>query len=158
MKYESETRVESAERPGVWFRVRRMSFGRRLELTRRLRALLGRLEFVEAGEDGPARDAEAALLGGEIDREHLIWGLAGVEGFEIDGSAATPETLIEVGPEELVREALRVVRREAGLSEDERKNSESHSTSSMEAEPGGIATTADGAVWSESGAAVGLRI
>ena len=39
------------------------------------------------------------------------------------GVAAGPELLAEAGPEELFREALAAVRRETGLSEEERKNS-----------------------------------
>jgi len=155
MRYESTVQIDSETHPGVSFQVRRMSFGRRIELTRRLRELLGKLEFLEAGDGGSANEAEAALLGGEIDREHLRWGLASIEGLEIDGEPATPESLIESGPEDLLREALGAVRRQAGLSEEERKNSESHSTSSTGAEPGGDATTADGEAWSERGAVAG---
>jgi hypothetical protein len=42
--------------------------------------------------------------------------------LSVDGVEATPEVLLERGPEELFREALAAVRREAGLSEEERKN------------------------------------
>jgi hypothetical protein len=119
-----------------------MSFGRRLELTRRVRELLGRLRFTAAGEGDSQEQAEAALLGGEIDREYLSWGLDAVEGLAIDGAPATAEGLIERGPEELVREALEAVRREAGLNEDERKNSESHFTLHAPEIPGGSATSA----------------
>ena len=142
MTYESTVSVESAQYPGVRFTVKRMSFGRRLELTRKVKERLGRLEFLAAGESGPADDTEAALLTGEIDREYGAWGLTAVDGLEIDGEPATPQSLMEKGPEPLVGEVLEAVYREAGLSEDERKNSESHSTSSKEIRPGGTATSA----------------
>ena len=142
MTYESTVTVESAKYPGVRFTVRRMSFGRRLELTRTVKERLGRLEFLAAGESGVSDETEAALLTGEIDREYGAWGLAAVDGLEIDGEPATPQSLIEKGPEPLVAEVLEAVYREAGLSEDERKNSESHSTSSKEIRPGGNATNA----------------
>jgi len=78
---------------------------------------------------------EAALLAGEIDRIYLRWGLRRVTGLEIDGEEVTAERLLEKGPEELVQEVLRAVRREAGLSEAERKNCESPSISCGEATP-----------------------
>ena len=142
MTYESSKQVESKECAGVRFTVQRMSFGRRLELTRKVRELLGRLEFVRAGPGGPADDAEAALLAGEIDREYARWGLTAIEGLEIDGQPSTPEMLIERGPEKLLAEVLDAIRHEAGLDEEERKNSESHSTSSEGGRPGGNATNA----------------
>jgi hypothetical protein len=142
MTYDSTKCVESRECAGVRFTVYRMSFGRRLELTRKVRELLGRLEFVRAGPGGNADDAEAALLAGEIDREYARWGLASIEGLEIDGQAATPEVLIEKGPEKLLAEVLAAIRREAGLDEEARKNSESHSTFCEADRPGGNATNA----------------
>lgn len=142
MTYESIKQVESRQFEGVRFSVYCMSFGRRLELTRKVRELLGRLEFVRAGPGGPADEAEAALLAGEIDREYVRWGLASIEGLEIDGHPATPEDVIEKGPEKLVAEVLAAIRREAGLDEEERKNCESHSTSCEGDRPGGNATNA----------------
>jgi hypothetical protein len=83
-----------------------------------------------------------ALLAGEVDREYLRWGLAELEGLDIDGTTATPETLFAGGPEELVREIVDEIRQQAGLTENERKNLESHSTPCGAAEPGGNATNA----------------
>ena len=142
MIYKSTVTVESTECPGVRFTIRRMSFGRRLELARNVRDKLGRLEFLSAGEEGKAEEAEAALLACEIDRQYAEWGLASVEGLEIDGKPATPQSLLDGGPESLVTEVLEAIYREAGLSGEERKNSESHSTSSLEDRPGGNATNA----------------
>ncbi|MBI3694057.1 MAG: hypothetical protein HY238_04355 [Acidobacteria bacterium] len=142
MGYESGVEIVSEAAPGVRFVVDRMSFGRRLELIRQLKGWLGKLEFVTAGPEGPEREAEAALLAGEIDRIYLRWGLRGVTGIEIDGEPVTPESLVEKGPEALVKEVLRAIRREAGLSEAERKNCESPSISCEETRPDGSATIA----------------
>ena len=65
---------------------------------------------------------EASLLGAEIDRLYLRWGLEEVRGLELDGLPATIDALIEHGPEDLFLEALMSVKRECGLDEDERKN------------------------------------
>jgi hypothetical protein len=143
-RYESLAEVASERLPGVRFRVERMSFGRRLELVRQLKDLLGRLEFLQAAPQSPQQQAEAALVAGEIDRVYLRWGLRSVEGLEIDGRPATPDALLERGPEALLDEALAVIRREAGLSETERKNSRSPSISSSETRPDGSATIAAG--------------
>ena len=91
MKYESIVTIESEECSGVKFTVRRMSFGRRLELARSIRDKLGRLEFLSAGEKGTADEAEAAFLACEIDRQYAEWGLTSIEGLEIDGEPATPK-------------------------------------------------------------------
>jgi len=101
----------------VW----RMSFGRRLELMRSVRELARRLEYLEAGASA-IDSMEAAFVRREIDRLFVGWGLRKVEGLELDGAPASPDSLIERGPEELFREALAAVRAEAGLSDEERKN------------------------------------
>lgn len=142
MNFESTIERESTTHPGVVFRVRRMTFGRRMDLTRRIREAVGRMRFLEAGEQTPEEDAEAALLGAEIDAEYLRWGLEAVTGLELDGEPATVESLIGRGPEELTREALQLVLAEAHLSDDERKNSESHSISLAADRPDGTATNA----------------
>lgn len=142
MDYQSSVWKESAHAEGVRYRIRCMSLGRRLELMKRIGDSLARLEFLQAGESTAETTTEATLLGGAIDREFLEWGLEEVAGLLIDGKAATPTELIEVGPESLVQEALREVRAAIGLSEQERKNSESLSTSPMAARPSGSATNA----------------
>lgn len=147
MTYESIVSVELKAAPGVKLTVRRMSFSRRLELTVALKDLLGRIEFIAAGEKNPAQEAEAALLCGQVDREYVRWGIVAIEGLVLDGKQADVEDLLERGPEELVHEAVELVRREAGLSEKEAKNSESHSTTDTETRPGGNATNAASPVW-----------
>src|SRR5580692_4065366 len=122
MTYESVAVVESQKAPGVTFSVARMSFGRRVELMRKVRELARRMEFLEAGAE-PGDRMDAALLQAEIDRLYLAWGLKSVAGLDVDGVDATPESLADTGPEELFREALEAVRAETGLNEAERKNS-----------------------------------
>jgi len=122
MTYESVTVVDSRVASGVTFTVARMSFGRRVELMRKVRELARRMEFLEAGKE-PGDRMDAALLQAEIDRLFLVWGLKSVSGLAVDGVDATPESLADAGPEDLCREALKAVRAETGLDEAERKNS-----------------------------------
>ena len=77
--------------------------------------------FARTGQD--ARNGmEASLLGAEIDKLYILWGVEEVQGLELDGVPATAESLIERGPEELFGEALAAVKIECGLTENERKN------------------------------------
>jgi hypothetical protein len=119
--FESEAVVESKARPGVRFRIARITFGRRVELMRRVRELARRAEFLDAGKD-PADKMDAALLQAEIAQLYVTWGVKAVEGLTVDGVAAGPE-MLAAGPEEVFREALAAVRSEIGLIEEERKNS-----------------------------------
>jgi hypothetical protein len=121
MEYTSFETIDSTVALGVSYAVAKMSFGRRVELMRRIRELASRKEFVEAG-DTPNEKMEAALLASEIDRIYLLWGLKEITGLELDGLPATPESLAASGPEELFREALAAVKQQCGLSEAERKN------------------------------------
>lgn len=121
MDYESVTVVEPVAAPGVRLVLRRMSFVRRVELMRRIRDLARRAEFLKAGED-PVEQMEAVLLRAEIDRLYVAWGLERVDGLILDGAPATPESLAETGPEWLFRDAVKAVRRECGLTDEERKN------------------------------------
>lgn len=121
MKYASTFKVRSKRWPEVTLEIARISFGRRIDLARRVRELAQRTEFLEAGGT-PREKVEATLLESEIDRVYLEWGLAGVDGLEVDGQTATPETLLQSGPDELCQEALAHIKAECGLSEAERKN------------------------------------
>jgi hypothetical protein len=120
-EYESSVWFDAETRPGVRYGIVRVSFGRRIELARRIREIGRKAEYLEAG--GDVRDKlEATVLGAEIDQAYLAWGLIGVEGLEIDGAKATPAGLIDAGPVELAAEILGRIKGECGLSEDERKN------------------------------------
>ena len=119
--YESEAVVESRLRPGVRYRISKMSFRRRLELMRQVRELARRVEFLGAGHD-PGDKMDAALLQAEIEQLYVIWGVKAVEGLRVDGASAGPD-MLAAGPEDVFREALAAVRREIGLNEEERKNS-----------------------------------
>ena len=119
--YLSEAVVESRVVPGVTFTIAKMSFARRVELVRRVRELARRTEFLGASGDTGER-MDAVLLGAEIERLYVTWGVKAVSGLRVDSVEAGPELLAEAGPEELFREALAAVRRETGLSEEERKN------------------------------------
>src|SRR5690349_10133803 len=121
MTYASTIDVSSSVLAGVTLTIRRVSVARRLELLRNVRDLTSRLEFYKAGADlGDKLDASIASA--EVESLYVKWGVTKVHGLSIDGTEATPESLVERGPEELVREAATLVRSQLGLSEDERKN------------------------------------
>ncbi|MDP9053229.1 MAG: hypothetical protein M3N93_02860 [Acidobacteriota bacterium] len=119
--WESRKIVASQSHAGVSFVIARMTFGRRLELMRKVRDLAARLEYFEAGREA-RNEMEASLLGAEIDRLYLLWGIEEIRGLKLDGVAATAESLMASGPEELFAEALAAVKAECGLDENERKN------------------------------------
>lgn len=121
MQYESYEEQASELRPGVKYLINRMSFGRRVELMRQVRELAPKLECYQAGSSTADR-VEASLISAEIDRLYLEWGLREVQGLEIDGKPATPQSLALSGPEDLFFEALRTVKQASGLSESEAKN------------------------------------
>jgi len=121
MTYESSTRVESKISPGVAYVIAKMSFGRRMELVRRIRELALRCEFLSSGRSAEEK-IEAAVLSAQIDQLYVSWGLQELIGLEVDGRAATPELLASAGPENLFREAVSAIKAECGLVEAERKN------------------------------------
>jgi hypothetical protein len=121
MNYESILEIESQAFKGVRFTITRMSFGRRIELAKRVREIASKLEFSRAS--GTAQDSvEAAVISGEVDRAYLGWGLVKVDGVQIDGCPANPDTIADAGPEELCREIVAAIKHECGLTETERKN------------------------------------
>jgi hypothetical protein len=120
-RYASVVWFEAASLPSVRCGVRRVSFGRRIELARKIRDVGRKAEYLNAG--GDAKDKlEAAVLSAEIDRAYLDWGWVAVEGLEIDGKIANPEAAIEAGPVELAAEVLARIKGECGLTDTERKN------------------------------------
>ena len=121
VSYESALAIESKVMPGVKFVINRISFGRRMELSRRVREITQKTEFLEAGSELDEK-IEAGILAQEVDAMYLRWALVGVDGLEIDGEAATAEQLLDRGPEELAREIVVAIKEQCGLSEAERKN------------------------------------
>jgi hypothetical protein len=121
LRYESEIVIDSTTLPGVRFAILRISFGRRMELSRRVRELARRVEFLDAGPELDDKMA-ANLLAQEIEAMYLHWGLARVDGLLIDGEPATVDKMLEAGPEDLAREIVAAIKQQCGLSEAERKN------------------------------------
>ena len=121
VSYESVANIESKAVPGVKFAIHRMSFGRRMELSRRIREISRRAEFFAAG-DQLQEKIEANILAQEIDAMYLHWGLVSIDGLAIDGEAATAAHLLEKGPEELMQEIVSAIKEQCGLCEAERKN------------------------------------
>jgi len=121
MTYDSLAVVESESTAGVSFTIAKISFGRRIELLRLIRDLAAKAEFLDAGNSTDEK-LEGALLSAQIDRLYLSWGIVKIEGLDIDGCPATPELLASAGPEVLFQEAVTAVKRQCGLSDEERKN------------------------------------
>jgi hypothetical protein len=119
--YSSLLRHESKAIPGVNYAIRRVSLSQRIELTKKVRELSIRYEFLRAGNT--ADQLEASLADLLVRRLYLEWGLAELSGLRVDEQPATVEVLIDRGPEALSDEIIAVIRAELGLSEEERKNS-----------------------------------
>ena len=119
-KFESLRWMESKSIPRVRYAVRRPSLAQRIELTRRLHELTLSHEFLANGNE--LHQLEMALAELLVQKLFVEWGLAQVDGLDIDGAPATVDSLIEKGPEEFVAEIAAQVRHECGLREDERKN------------------------------------
>ncbi len=107
--------------PAVRFAVKRISLASRLELTKQLRKLTLRYEFLNAGDTSD--QLEAALSDLLVRKLYIEWGLAEIQGLAIDGEPATAALLIQKGPENLTAEIISDIREEIEFSEDERKNS-----------------------------------
>ena len=121
VSYESTLTIESKVMPDVRFIINRVSFGRRMELSRRVRQITHKAEFLEAGNELDEK-IEAGILAQEVDAMYLRWALVAVDGLEIDGQPATAEQLLDRGPEELAREIVAAIKDQTGLNEAERKN------------------------------------
>ena len=119
--YDSALWFDAESAGGVRYAIARLTFGRRLDLARRIREIGRKAEFLAAGTDAREK-LEAAVVGAEVDRAYLEWGLLAVEGLTIDGEPATPQAVVDKGPLELATEILGRVKLECGLSEGERKN------------------------------------
>lgn len=111
---------ESRTIPGVRFAIRRISLEQRIELTKSVRDLTLRYEFLKVGE--PTDQLEAALADLLVRKLYIEWAVAELEGLRIDGHTATPAMLVENGPERLSDEVVETIRTMLELSEQERKN------------------------------------
>jgi hypothetical protein len=127
MLYTSEREYDSQSCEGVRFRLRKMSFGARLELLRQVQPLVQELEVLQA-DDSMKSKLQAEEMRLRIEQAYFRWGCVAIEGLEIDGSAPTIDLALERGPEKLVGEVITRVKQEAGLSEEEAKNSASPSS------------------------------
>ena len=119
--YDSLVRIESRTRPGVSFVINKISFGRRMELARKVREISQKAEFLQAGDELQDR-IEANLLRQEVEATYVRWGLLQVHGLTIDGEPATAEKLLEKGPDDLTHEVVGAVKKQCCLTEEERKN------------------------------------
>jgi hypothetical protein len=121
MQYESTKTLSSKTTEGVRFTIARMTFGRRIDLMRRVRHLSAQHEFERAGSHVEDK-LQASLTAAAIDELYFSWGLISIEGLEIDGRPALPETLTLCGPEKLCHEIIDAIKHECSLTEEERKN------------------------------------
>ena len=121
ISYESVLSVHSKTMAGVTFVLNRISFGRRMELSRQVREISRRADFLDAGSQLQDK-IEANLLAQELDAMYLRWGLVRIDGMKIDDEPPTTSQLLEKGPEELTREIVGAIKEQCGLSEAERKN------------------------------------
>jgi hypothetical protein len=118
--YDSVTWHESRALPGVRYGVRRVSLGQRIELNRRIRELMGKHEFLKAGDK--LEQIEATMSELLADKLYLEWGIAAVEGLLIDNLEATAVSIAEKGPDNLASEMIAAIRHEVELSKEEEKN------------------------------------
>lgn len=118
--YVSTVWLSSKTTPGVRFGIRRVSLASRIELTRQMRELTLRYEFLKAGDS--ADQLEASLSELLVQRLLIEWGLVEIEGLSINGEPGKLAGLLENGPESLSEEIATAVREQLGLSDEERKN------------------------------------
>ena len=139
---------------GVKFCLKKMTEGRRIKLRLALAAAQAELMDVLT-EASNAKDNEVKLAGllnqvesirgNTIDPLYVRWGVKSIEGLQIDGQDATVDLLIEEGPPELYQEILSRVKKEAGLSDEEKGESVPPTTSNA-ATDGRTETTTAGSV------------
>jgi hypothetical protein len=119
--YSSVVWYESAVFPGVHFAVRRSSLAQRIELTRKMRELTLKNEFLRAGDN--TDQLQASLSDLLARRAFVEWGLTEIKGLSIDGVEADIGLVLEKGPEDLIEEIITRINAETRLDEQERKNS-----------------------------------
>lgn len=119
--YESVVWRESTQWPGVRFQLLRMSLMRRHRLMQELKNSVPEEAFHRA-QGGVGNDISAVELQARIDERVIRTALLSIEGLDIDGSAATVDSLIESGPEGLAREIAEAIADESSLGAEQRKN------------------------------------
>ena len=119
--WRSADEYKSTLYPAVKYRISKMSMGRRIELTKRVKDLMKQIEFASAGV-GAADKVDAAILAGQMDKLYWEFGLESIDGLEINGEQVTPAEQFERGPEDLSKEILQRIKANCCVSEDERKN------------------------------------
>ena len=119
--WRSAEEYRSTKYPGVKYRVVKMSMGRRIDLTRRVKDMMKKLEFLNAGSSTNDK-VDAAILAGEMDRLYWDFGLEAIEGLDINGEQTSLNGQFEKGPEDLSREILMRIKQNIQLSQDEQKN------------------------------------
>src|SRR5579863_7356479 len=92
--YDSVVSMDSKAVAGVRFTIHRISFGRRMELSRRVREISRKAEFLEVSTELHEK-IEANILAQEIDAMYVQWGLVSIDGLTIDGEPATAAQLLE---------------------------------------------------------------
>lgn len=141
---------DSVISPGVRYTVRRLGMAARSRRDLKMLDALSRQADLRAigeslTEDGPdtirrVRDGKQAefersslelanLQFSEIIPAYLRAGLVKVEGFVVDGDAADPETFIEEADRDLLIEAQILCAQASDLTDEERKNLPSRTTS-----------------------------
>src|SRR5271156_2205459 len=115
VSYDSVLTTRSSALPGVTITINRMSFGRRIELTKRVREISQKAEFLEAGTELKDK-IDANILAQEIEAMSLRWALVNVNGLMIDGEPASIEKVIDKGPDQLTREIVSAIKAQCGLS------------------------------------------
>ena len=119
--YASVVWHDSVRHPGVRFAIRRASLLQRIELTRALKALTAKEEFLRAGD--ALEEADAALADLLAKKLYLEWAVADLAGLSIDGHPADVNSLVARGPEDLCDEIVETIRASLELTEQETKNS-----------------------------------
>lgn len=90
---------ESSTMPGVRFSIRRISLQQRMDLTRRIRELSVRDEFLRSGS--PSEQLNAAENELAVRKTLIDWGLANVARLSLDGEPATAKALLKRRPKNL---------------------------------------------------------
>jgi len=140
--------------------------GPEIPVVANIRTLLTALK-AERQKNKELRNAAPAAPVGELDKINaefdnilhaewypawIKWGLYSIQGLDIDDAPATPETLIEGGPSELVSEIFQAIQKASGLSAAAGESSPSLGTS---ADPGDGKTSSSIAISAELPAGTG---